>query len=61
MPALLIRSWPPLALRSSLTKQQRKEVKKKCADAGIAISGCGTVCEFHSPMLDDVRKNIETW
>ena len=32
----------------SLTKEQRKEVKKKCADAGVSIWGCGTVCEFQS-------------
>jgi sugar phosphate isomerase/epimerase len=44
----------------SLTKEQRSTVKKKCADAGVAISGCGSVCEFHSPDMEVVRKNIET-
>src|SRR5436305_3298974 len=44
----------------SLTKEQRSTVKKKCADAGVAISGCGSVCEFHSPDQEVVRKNIET-
>jgi sugar phosphate isomerase/epimerase len=44
----------------SLTKEQRSAVKKKCADAGVAISGCGSVCEFHSPDPAVVRKNIET-
>jgi hypothetical protein len=44
----------------SLSKDQRKEVKKKCADAGIDIWGCGTVCEFHSPEKSVVDKHIET-
>lgn len=43
-----------------LSKADRKEVRQKCADAGIAISGCGSVCEFHSPSTEVVRKNIET-
>ena len=30
------------------------------ADAGVRVSGCGTVCEFHSPSADVVKKNIET-
>jgi sugar phosphate isomerase/epimerase len=44
----------------SLTKEQRKEVRKKCADAGVAIWGCGTTCEFHSEDAAVVQKNIET-
>jgi sugar phosphate isomerase/epimerase len=44
----------------SLTKEQRQEVKKKCADAGVAIWGCGTVCEFQSEDTTVVQKNIET-
>ncbi len=44
----------------ALTKEQRKDVKKKCADAGIAISGCGSVCEFQSPSREVLSKNIET-
>jgi sugar phosphate isomerase/epimerase len=43
----------------SLSKEQRKEVKKRCADAGVQVWGCGTVCEFHSPSPDVVKKNIE--
>src|SRR5947208_16997817 len=43
-----------------LTKEERKDVRKKCADAGVAISGCGSVCEFHAPSREIVRKNIET-
>ena len=32
----------------SLSKDKRAEVKKKFADAGVDIWGCGTVCEFQS-------------
>jgi sugar phosphate isomerase/epimerase len=44
----------------SLSKEQRKEVRQKCADAGIDIWGCGTICEFQSPDPAVVQKNIET-
>jgi len=44
----------------SLSKEQRKEVRRRFADAGIEIWGCGTVCEFHSPDQAVVQKNIET-
>jgi hypothetical protein len=43
-----------------LSKDQRKEVKKRFADAGVDIWGCGTVCEFQSPDPAVVQKNIET-
>jgi sugar phosphate isomerase/epimerase len=44
----------------SLSKEQRQEVRKRFADAGVDIWGCGTVCEFHSPDTTVVQKNIET-
>jgi sugar phosphate isomerase/epimerase len=44
----------------SLSKDQRKEVRQHFADAGIDVWGCGTVCEFHSPDPEVVKKNIET-
>jgi sugar phosphate isomerase/epimerase len=44
----------------SLSKEQRKEVKQRFADAGVEIWGSGTVCEFHSPDAAVVKKNIET-
>jgi len=44
----------------SLGKAGRREVRKRFADAGIEIWGCGTVCEFHSPEPTVVKKNIET-
>jgi sugar phosphate isomerase/epimerase len=44
----------------TLSKEQRKDVKKRFADAGVEIWGCGTVCEFQSPDKPTVEKNIET-
>jgi sugar phosphate isomerase/epimerase len=44
----------------SLSKAKRKEVRQRFADAGIAIWGCGSTCEFHSPDAAVVKKNVET-
>jgi sugar phosphate isomerase/epimerase len=44
----------------TLNKDQRQEVRSRFADAGIEIWGCGSVCEFHSPKPEVVKKNIET-
>jgi sugar phosphate isomerase/epimerase len=44
----------------SLSRDQRREVRNRFADAGVGIWGCGTVCEFHSPDQAVVRNNIET-
>ncbi len=43
-----------------MSKDQRKDVRRRFADAGVAIWGCGTVCEFQSPDAAVVHKNIET-
>jgi sugar phosphate isomerase/epimerase len=43
----------------SLTKQQRKEVRKRFADAGVAIWGCGSTCDFHWPNQEKVKQQIE--
>jgi hypothetical protein len=44
----------------ALSLDQRRDVKKQFADAGIDIWGCGTICEFQSPDPAVVQKNIET-
>ncbi len=44
----------------SLSVDERKEVRKKFADAGIEIWGAGSVCEFHSTSKKTVDENIET-
>jgi sugar phosphate isomerase/epimerase len=44
----------------SLSKDERKEVKQRFADAGVEVWGCGTICEFQGPDQAVVKKNIET-
>ncbi len=44
----------------TLSEQARKDVRSQFADAGIAIWGCGTTCEFHDPSKQVVQRNIET-
>ena len=44
----------------SLSPEERRAVRQRCADAGVAIWGCGTTCEFHSPDPGVVRANVET-
>jgi sugar phosphate isomerase/epimerase len=44
----------------TLNKTQRREIRRRFADAGVEIWGCGTVCEFHSPDPAVVRRNIDT-
>src|SRR4051812_32834487 len=43
----------------TLSPAERRAVRQKCADAGVAIWGCGTVCEFQSPDRATVDRNIE--
>jgi sugar phosphate isomerase/epimerase len=43
----------------TIGSDRRKEVRKQFADAGIEFWGCGSVCEFHSPDQEVVKKNIE--
>ncbi len=44
----------------TLSPSERKEVRQRFADAGVEIWGCGSVCEFHAPDPQVVRRNIET-
>jgi sugar phosphate isomerase/epimerase len=43
----------------TISKEQRQEVKKQFADAGVQLWGCGSTCEFHAPDQAVVEKNIE--
>jgi sugar phosphate isomerase/epimerase len=43
----------------SLTAAQRAEVRSRCAAAGLVQTSLGTVCEFHSPDPEVVRKNVD--
>ena len=42
-----------------LTADQRADVKKQFADAGVVFWGCGSVCEFHSDNPAVVKKHVE--
>jgi len=43
----------------TLSKEQRRDVKKRCADGGLVIWGIGSACEYHSPDPAVLEKNIE--
>lgn len=43
----------------TLTAAERAEVRKRFEDSPIRLAGLGTICEYHSPDPDIVRKNIE--
>jgi len=44
----------------TLNKEQRRDVRNRCRDAGVEIWGSGSVCEFHSPDKQVVQRNIDT-
>ncbi len=43
----------------TLSAAERKDVRKRCADAGLLQTSLGSVCEFHSPDPAVVRKNVD--
>jgi sugar phosphate isomerase/epimerase len=43
----------------TLTAAERKDVKKRFADASVVFWGCGSVCEFHAADPAVVKKNVE--
>ena len=55
-----LRSTHRHGVEPTLTADQRREVRRRFQDAGVEIWGCGSVCEFHSPDAQVVRRNIET-
>src|SRR5260370_11911431 len=44
----------------SLSKDQRREVRRRFSDAGIECWGCGGLCGFHSPDPALVRTHSDT-
>ena len=46
-------------IEPSLAPERRREVRKQFEDAGVALWGLGSVCEFHSPDPEVVKK-LET-
>jgi sugar phosphate isomerase/epimerase len=43
----------------TLNAAERKDVRRRCADAGLLQTSLGSVCEFHSPDPAIVQKNVE--
>src|SRR5262245_51733056 len=43
----------------TLRKEKRKEVRKQFADAGVAIWGSGSTCDFHHTDQKKVKEQIE--
>ncbi|NLU21658.1 MAG: sugar phosphate isomerase/epimerase [Phycisphaerae bacterium] len=58
--AIEFRTTHKHGVEPSLSREQREEVKKRCTDAGLRCWSLGSVCEFHSPDPQEVRKNIDT-
>jgi len=58
--AVELRTTHKHGVEPSISKDQRKEVKQRFADAGIEIWGCGSVCEFHAPEAAKVKAHVET-
>ena len=42
-----------------LSPDQRRDVKKQFEDSGVRLWGFGSVCEFHAPQPEVVKKNID--
>jgi sugar phosphate isomerase/epimerase len=46
-------------IEPSLSRSERAEVRKKFEDGGVELVGLGSVCEYHSPDPDELRKQID--
>jgi sugar phosphate isomerase/epimerase len=57
--AIELRTSHKHGVEPSLSANERAEVRKRFADAGIIPWGCGSVCEFHSTDPAVVRKNLD--
>jgi sugar phosphate isomerase/epimerase len=58
--AVELRTTHRHGVEPSLSRDERRDVRNRFADAGVMVWGCGTVCEFHSPDRAVVDRNIET-
>jgi len=57
--AVEFRSTHAHGVEPDIAKGRRREIRKQFDEAGIAIWGPGSACEFHSPDAAVVRANIE--
>jgi sugar phosphate isomerase/epimerase len=58
--AVELRTTHAHKVEPSISADERREVKKKFASSGVLLWGLGSVCEFHAPDPDTVKKNVET-
>lgn len=54
-----LRSGHKHGVEPSLAIDDRKRVQAQFADAGVALVGLGSACEYHSPDAAVLRKNID--
>lgn len=59
IPAFEARTTHKHGIEPTLTADQRKDVKRQFADAGVRFLSCGTVCEFHAADPAVVAKHVE--
>jgi len=52
------RTTHPHGIEPDLSPQRRREVRRRFADAGVAIWGLGSTCEFHSTDPAEVARQI---
>jgi sugar phosphate isomerase/epimerase len=57
--ALEFRTTHKHGVEPTLPKPDRADVRKRCADAGLACWSLGSICEFQAPDPAVVEKNIE--
>jgi len=57
---LELRTTHAHGVEPSLSPEQRREVKQRCADAGVVLWGLGSVCEFHAPDAGEVNRHIQS-
>jgi sugar phosphate isomerase/epimerase len=57
--AVELRTTHAHGVEIGLSEAQRREVRQRFADSGVALWGLGTVCEFHATEAATVRRNVE--
>lgn len=57
--AVELRTTHKHGVEPTLSKDGRADVRKRFADAGVVMWGCGSVCEFQAPDPAVVRQNVE--
>jgi sugar phosphate isomerase/epimerase len=58
--AVELRTTHKHGVEPGLGRAARAEVRKRFADAGVEVWGCGSVCEFHTPNPAELRRQVET-